>query len=459
MKTLHTIKTKIIELTKLSFMILFFSITSCSGDNDHEKETTKKEDTCAKPEPKEISLSKEQFASAEIETSILENKGLNDILKVNGKLDVPPQNLVSLSAPLNGFVRSTSRLEGTQVKKGDVLAVLEHPEIAELQQDFVEAKSKFELSEQELKRQQDLNKENVNSIKVLQQTQNDFNLAQAKYRSLEEKIRMAGINKTNVLNGNISGMITITSPINGYVTKVNVNIGKMMNQQDVMFEIVDTEHLHAELTVFEKDITKIKVGQKVRFTLANDANKELTATVHLIGRAFDESRSVRIHCHLDKEDKELLPGMYINAIIELESKEVKCISVNAIVRENEKQYIFIKEEDKSCGKHESCTDHTKYCPLEEDCPEHPECEKHELCKDKKNCMHKACSEHEKCTELTALAGYKFKTIEVKTGSSDGKFIQITPLTEVSEDAEIVTKGAFFILSQIKMSGTLDACCQ
>jgi len=459
MKTIHTIKTKIIELTKLSFMILFFSITSCSGDKDHEKETTKKEDTCAKPEPKEISLSKEQFASAEIETSTLENKGLNDILKVNGKLDVPPQNLVSLSAPLNGFVRSTSMLEGTQVKKGDVLAVLEHPEIAELQQDFVEAKSKFELSEQELKRQQDLNKENVNSIKVLQQTQNDFNLAQAKYRSLEEKIRMAGINKTNVLNGNISGMITITSPINGYVTKVNVNIGKMMNQQDVMFEIVDTEHLHAELTVFEKDITKIKVGQKVRLTLANDANKELTATVHLIGRAFDESRSVRIHCHLDKEDKELLPGMYINAIIELESKEVKCISVNAIVRENEKQYIFIKEEDKSCGKHESCTDHTKYCPLEEDCPEHPECEKHELCKDKKNCMHKECSEHEKCTELTALAGYKFKTIEVKTGSSDGKFIQITPLTEVSEDAEIVTKGAFFILSQIKMSGTLDACCQ
>ncbi len=451
------IKTKIKNAVQLSIIVLLLTLTACSGGK--EKPEAEAEDTCAKPEPKEISLSNEQFENSGIETGQIENKNLNGILKVNGKLDVPPQNLVSVSAPIGGFLKSTDMLEGMHVTKGQVIAVIEHPEIAQLQQDFVEAKSKFDLLEQELKRQQDLNKENVNSAKVLQQAQSDFNVAQARYKSLEEKMRMAGINKANVLNGNISGMLTVTSPINGYVTKVNVNIGKMINQQDVMFEIVDTEHLHAELTVFEKDITKIKEGQKVRFTLANDPDKELTATVHLIGRAFDDSRSVRIHCHLDKEDKELLPGMFINAVIELDGSKVNCVPVASIVRENDKEYIFIKEAKMGCGKHQMCIEHIENCPIEEDCPEHPDCEAHESCKNKTNCKHKECVEHENCTEKTATSGFKFTIFEVKTGVTDGRYTQIKPLVTLPEGAEVITSGAFFILSQIKMSGTLDACCQ
>ena len=339
---MKTIKSKITSALKFSMIILMLALTACSGNKEKAAEESREE--AEETEVKEVSLTKEQFDNSEIKIGQIESKNLNGILKVNGKLDVPPQNLVSVSAPIGGFLKSTEMLEGMHVTKGQVIAVIEHPEIAQLQQDFVEAKSKYDYLEQELKRQQELNKENVNSAKVLQQTQSEFNIAQAKYRALEERMRMAGINKNNVLSGNISGMITVTSPINGYVTKVNVNIGKMINQQDVMFEIVDTEHLHAELTVFEKDITKIKEGQRVRFTLANDPNKELTATVHLIGRSFDETRSVRIHCHFDKEDKELLPGMFINAVVELDGAKVNSVPANAIVKENGKEYIFIKEE-------------------------------------------------------------------------------------------------------------------
>jgi cobalt-zinc-cadmium efflux system membrane fusion protein len=435
-------------------LILIITLTACSGSKEKTSEEAHEEGGDA--EVKEVNLTKEQFEGTDIKTGQIENKNLNAVLKVSGKLDVPPQNLVSISAPIGGFLKSTEMLEGTHVKKGEVIAVIEHPEIAQLQQDFIEAKSKFDLLEQELKRQQDLNKENVNSAKVLQQTQSDFNIAQAKYRALEEKMRMAGINKANVLNGNISGIITVTSPINGYVTKVNVNIGKMVNQQDVMFEIVDTEHLHAELTVFEKDITKIKEGQKVRFTLANDPDKELTATVHLIGRSFDDSRSVRIHCHLDKEDKELLPGMFINAVVELDGAKVNCVPANAIVKENGKEFIFIKEDQTGCGKHELCTGH-EACELEEDCPEHPDCEKHETCKNKTSCEHKECPEHESCKNKDAIIGYHFTKIEIKTGVSDGKYTQIKPLEEVYDGATIVTSGAFFLLSQSKMGGAMEAC--
>lgn len=445
---------KIVSLSKFIILILTFALLSCSGGSVKPKEESTEEAT--ETEVKEVTLSKDQFDNSEIKIGLIESKNLNGILKVNGKLDVPPQNLVSISAPIGGFLKSTDMLEGLRVKKGQVIAVIEHPEIAQLQQDFVEAKSKFDYLDQELKRQQELNKENVNSAKVLQQTQSEYNIAQAKYKSLEERLRMAGINKANVLNGNISGVITITSPINGYVTKVNVNIGRMVNQQDVMFEIVDTEHLHAELTVFEKDIRKVKEGQHVRFSLANDPDKELTATVHLIGRSFDETRSVRIHCHLDTEDKELLPGMYINAIIELEGAKVNSVPASAIIKENDKEYIFVKNDKTGCGKHEICTEHEQ-CELEEICPEHPDCEKHEKCKDKTKCEHTECIAHENCSDKNAVTGYYFKKVEVKTGISDGKYTEIRPLEEVALGASVVTEGAFFLLSQIKMGGAMDAC--
>lgn len=313
---------------------------------------------------------------------------------------VPPQNLVSISAPINGFLKSTEMLEGTHVHKGQVVAIIEHPDIVQLELDFIEAKNKYDVLDKEIIRQQELNKENANTTKILQQTQGDFNIAKAKYKALEERLRMAGINKTNVLSGNVSGVIAIVSPINGFVTKINVNIGKMISQQDVMFEIVDTEHLHAELTVFEKDITKIKEGQNVRFTLANNPDKELTATVHLIGRSLDNTRSIRIHCHLDKEDKDLLPGMFINAVIELTGANVKCINVDAVVKSDGSEFVFIKKNK---------------------------------------------------------VDLNFIKIEVKTGISDGKFIEIKPFEPIENTDEIVISGAFYLLSKIKMSSVEDAC--
>jgi cobalt-zinc-cadmium efflux system membrane fusion protein len=455
MTSIITKKINFIRLYKSAVVILIIAFSSCLNQTKNEE----KKD-CNKPQTQEISLTNMQYLNAKIETETIQKKGLSNILKVNGVLDVPPQNLVSVSAPISGFLKSTKMLEGLYVHKGEIIATIEHTDIAQLQVDFIESKSKFELAELELNRQKELNKAEVNSSKILQQSQHEFNITQVRYKALEEKLRIVGINKLDVLKGTISGVINIHSPINGYVTKVKVNVGKMISQQDVLFEIVDPEHLHAELTVFEKDIVHIKEGMKVRFRLANNPDDELTAAVYLIGRSFDESRSVRIHCHLDKEDKNLLPGMYINAIIELEAKEVNAIPIDAVVRENEKQFIFIQTDEKTCGIHADCIQHLMNCAIDEKCPEHPACEAHEKCINKKNCTHKNCSAHDNCAASAAITTvYHYQIMEVKTGVSDGRFIEIIPSTPINDATKMVTKGAYFILSQLKMSGKLDACCQ
>jgi len=284
-------------------------------------------------------------------------KALSGAIKANGLLDVPPQNLVSVSAPMGGFVKSTELLQGLKVTKGDVIAVMQNSEYIQLQQDYVDFKSQLEYLEAEYKRQQELSKENVNSQKVLLQAKTQYESMLAKVGGLKSKLNLLGINLAQITSGNFQNNITLYSPISGYVTQVNVNIGKFVNPTDVMFKIVDTEHLHAELTVFEKDVRKLKLGMKVRFTLANET-EERFATVYLIGREIGEDRTVRIHCHLDKEDIDLLPGMYLKAYVETGTHSVAALPDQAVVNFEGKDYVFVVD-TKKVGHHFIFTEITK----------------------------------------------------------------------------------------------------
>lgn len=395
---------KIISITAL----ISFIFTSCGS----KPEEVKKEEEHKEEMPNKVGLTKEQFKIAGIEVGTLELKSLSGTIKVNGMLDVPPQNLVSVSAPLGGFVKNTELLQGMKVTKGQIIAVMQHSDYIQLQQDYLESKSQLEYLEVEYNRQQELAKDNVNSAKVLQQAKAQYLGTQAKFSGLKSKLILIGITPESLAGGNIQQSVVITSPINGYVTHVNVNIGAYVNQNDIMFQIVDTEHLHAELTVFEKDVPKLKIGQKVRFTLANET-KERHATVHLIGREIEKDRTVRVHCHLDEEDTQLIPGMYLKALVETNSNEVYTLPNEAIVTFEGKKYIFVATEGDFCTDKE--------------------------CKDEKP------------------KDYGFEMLEIKTGVTEMNYTEIILMTELDKESDIVLKGAYDLLSKLKNSES-DGCC-
>lgn len=371
-------------LKLLMFSIGLLSINACSNSEDETKETHTEE------VKQNIELTEAQFKNADIQFGKIEMRNLSSVIECNGTLDVPPQNLVSISLPVGGILKSTVLLQGMKVSKGDVIAVFEHPDYIQLQQEYIQAEANLEYSEVEYKRQQDLNKENVNSQKTLQKTKADYLSLQAQVSGLRKKLEQLGISSSQLTQGNISSSITIVSPINGYVTKVNVNIGKYVNPNDIVFEIVDTEHLHAELTIYEKDITKIKVGQTIRFSLSNENGNERTAKVHLIGREISLDRTVRIHGHLDKEDTELLPGMYIKAVVEVGENKTASLPEKAIVQNEGKNFIFIK----------------------------------------------------------AGNTHTFKMLEITTGISENGFTEVILSKELSANSEVVLNGAYELLSKM-----------
>ncbi len=287
-----------------------------------------------------IQLSDLQYKSSNILLGEMARKPVVVNIAVNGKLDVPPQSLVIVSAPMGGFVKSTNLLPGMKVRKGDVLATLENQEYIQLQQDFLDNSSKLEFLEKEYTRQQALARENVNAEKTLQQSKATYESMKAMVSGLEAKLAMINITPAALKSGKIGSPIKLYAPIEGFITTVNVSIGQYVTATDVMFKIVNLDHLHAELQVYEKDINKIALGQKLTFRLANDTTQH-RASIHLVGKEISQDRTVRVHCHIEGGDKSLLPGMFVTANIETASQNGDVVPTTSIANYEGKDYIFV----------------------------------------------------------------------------------------------------------------------
>lgn len=332
------------KLVKLYIILLLAGLISCKNKTALEERPAE----VAHSHEQEVGLTDEQEKNAGIELGSLETRPLSGVIKANGMLDVPPQNLVSVTTPLSGILQETELLQGMKVKKGQVIAVLKSQEYIQLQQDYLENRSRLEYLQADYERQQQLAKENVNAQKTLQQAKSEFETTLAKQAGIKAKLQLAGVSPKTLEKGEITPLLIITSPINGYVTQVHVALGAMVMPGTEMFRIVDTQHLHAEIRVFERDLTRIKVGNTVFFNVTHETEKR-QATVYLIGREIEADRTVRIHCHLEKEDTELIPGMYISATVETQSSSVPVLPDAAIASHEGKNYIFVYKEAEKSG--------------------------------------------------------------------------------------------------------------
>lgn len=322
----------------LSFIV--FIAISC-GTKDENATTEEVGSTLIE---KEVVLTEEQFRNGNIVIGTATEINMSATIKVNGVVDVPPQSMVSVSFPLGGYLKSSHLLPGMGVKKGEVIATLEDQSYVQLQQDYLIAKARMDFLQTDLERQKDLSDQDATSKKTYQQALAEYKTQQVLIRSLEEKLRIVGIDPDKLSVNTITRTINLRSPIHGFVTKVNVNIGKYVNPADVLFELVDPDDIHAALTVFEKDIMLIKKGMKAQVSLADKSNKKYEVDVLLVTRNVDENRGGLVHCHFENANHELLPGMFLNGVFELDSRKVMAVPESAIVRYEGKQYIFLAKD-------------------------------------------------------------------------------------------------------------------
>jgi cobalt-zinc-cadmium efflux system membrane fusion protein len=293
--------------------------------------------------PNRVELNQQQIQRAGVQIGIAIKQQMSRVLKLNGTIDVPPQNMVSVCAPLGGYLKATQLLPGMHLAKGETIAVLEDPQYIELQQNYLTIKARLIALEQDYQRQKELNKSKAGSDKALEQSLAEFSAQKITLRALAEKLRLISIDPDKLDETTLSHSIRIQSPINGYVSKVNANIGKYVNPTDVLFEIVNPEDIHLALTVFEKDINQLFIGQKLQAYTNNEPQTRYDCEIILIGKDFNQERNVVVHCHFKNYDKRLLPGMFMNAEVQIQNKEVWVVPSEAIQNLNGKAVVFVEE--------------------------------------------------------------------------------------------------------------------
>ncbi len=324
-------------MKRIIFIATAIILLSACGQKKSDEETVATTEAASETQ---VVLTPSQQKNAGIVSGKMEQREISSILKVNGRIDVPPQNLVSISVPLGGYLKTTHLLPGMHVNKGEVIAVMQDQQYIQLQQDYLTAKAKIGFLENEYKRQQELNKSQASSDKVYQQAEADFRTQRVLMTSLAAKLQLAGISMNKINETNISGSINIYSPISGYVTRVNVNIGKYVSPTDVLFELINPTDIHLNLKVFEKNLDKLFIGQKLLAYTNNNPDKKYPCEIILIGKDLSMEGNTEVHCHFEMYDKTLVPGTYMNAEIEVKNNHAYALPTEAIVRFEGKQFVY-----------------------------------------------------------------------------------------------------------------------
>jgi len=347
----------------LLVMISIATFTGCSGkkldEHGHEAgthaESSEKEDHAEgeneeKGEHEElpediVELNAEQIKLAGVQMGKVEMRQLSGVIKANGIVTNAPQNSASVSVPLGGFVKSSNLLPGNAVSKGQTLAIIENTEFVDLQQNYLDIKNKYEFAEAQYKRTTELYKDEVYSEKNLQQATSEYRSLKAQLKGIGQKLQVININPVTLTEENISATIALVSPISGYVKTANISIGKYVSPTDVLFEIMGTDNLLLELSLFEKDANTISIGQFAHFSINNETH-EHKAKIYQVGKSINADKTFKVYATVQQPCNNVLPGMYVLAHIEKTDKQVTSVPADAVVSFDNKYYIFAFEKEK-----------------------------------------------------------------------------------------------------------------
>ena len=408
--------------TFLTITALAFLATACGNNANQNEQQESNEQTGKEQSEGLVSLTALQREAIGLEIGALQYRNLTGTIQATGELKLPPQSEADISAIIGGNVSRINIIEGDTVQQGQTLALLEHPDFIEMQVELQQNNNRLTYLEQEYERQQNLVEQGVGSGRTFQETQADYSSVTARVAGLKAKLRMLKLDVDKIIEGEIYNVIPVTAPISGFVKSVDIKIGEYVTPGDLLIEVVDNSHIHADLMVFEKDVYKVKVGQEVYLSISSAPNREYKATIFTIGKNFEENpKAVHIHAEIAGETDGLLPGMYVEGRIAADTTTTLAVPAAALVRDGDKSYIFIKSAE--TGHQENAGENSDH-------------------------------ESEPVSENDSES-WVFKRIPVSTGVQDNGWVGINLFEPLPDTVQIAYNGAYELISEMGKSETGD----
>lgn len=399
------INKSIISIFSIIALTLFFSCghSHAEGDgHDHDHETEQHNEGDGhghgeEHEEGEIHLTKEQIETMNIQFGDFSQVKINDFVKATGTLGLPPNALTSVSAKAKGFIKNSKKyVEGSYVKKGSIMAYLENPDFIQQQQKYLEVAAELVYNRQELNRQQTLFASNAGIEKNVQKLNAEVAMRTATLKGVAKQLSYLGIKVDDLTSDNIVQRIPLYAPMTGYITSIKMHNGMFVSPEMELMEIVNENHLHLELDVFEQDIANIKEEQRINYTVPALGSTIYEGEVHVIGKEFNtENKTVRVHGHLEKERPKFIKDLFLEAKIWLNDQTVNALPEKAVIVDGEFSYIY------------------------------------------------AANNQSQEKEL------KFEALRVITGTTDEGFTSVKLIDPIPDGMKIVTEGAYYVYAQSK----------
>lgn len=379
----------------LIVVMISFLVTAC-GKKEIKQEVVSIEisEKDSKNGSEEVMLSTQQFEALKMKIDTISSRNMSGYVEANGTLEVPPQSEAAITSVVGTNVVSIEVIEGDKVNKGQVVAYLSHPNIIQMQTNYLNAYSNSNFLKKNYERQQKLYNAGVGSGVNFQKAEAEYVASKAMVNGMAAQLQLLNISTTSVRNGNIAQRISLRSPIVGYVQTVEVKTGQYVEPQTELFEIVNTHHVHADLMVFEKDVYKVKKGQKVTFNVQSTQDEELTAVIYSVSKTFEDNpKAVHVHAEIENKKGNLIPGMYIQGKIQVENVKTIALPESAVVKEADKFYVFSVEKENE--------------------------------------------------------DWSFKPVEVILGEKDGNWIAVQFFEEIEPNTKFAFNNAYYLIAEMK----------
>mgnify|MGYP001233304788 CR=1 FL=1 len=323
-------------------LLIIFLAGSCK-----QKEETPAETAPAVVMESVVQLTDAQLKNAQIQLSLPEKMNIGHVIQLNGKFEVMPENTITVSSPMAGFVRQIKWMPGMKVTKGQTLVRLEEKEYIQLQQDYLSAKNALAFAKLDYDRQSELSKNQAASEKVLQLAEEKVRQNQILVKSLGEKLKLIHINPATLSADNMTSEIIIAASTSGTITDVLVNNGKYVQAGEEMIRMIDNNGAKLVLKAFEKDLPYLKAGQKLLAFPNGRADQKMSGRIDYIVNSVGDQGFTNIICSLENITSEIMPGMYMNAEVEAQSMESWTVPDEAIVSFEGKEYVFVGKGNQS----------------------------------------------------------------------------------------------------------------
>ncbi|OZA19015.1 MAG: hypothetical protein B7X85_02900, partial [Thiotrichales bacterium 17-46-47] len=235
-------------------------------------------------------------------------------LKVSGSIELDEKRVARVGTTVSGRVTEIKVLRGDQVKKGDVLAMVHSPVLAEAQQTYLQAQSQYDLSRKAATRAQLLFKEGVIAAAEQQRRESELVSSEAEWQAARDRMRILGMTDVDIKqlerSRKIQSITALRAPIDGVVIDRKVSQGQVLEPADLAYTIADLSQIWVVGEVPERYSSEMYREKAVTVTIPALAGEERKAQLSYVADTVTpQTRTLRVRAVLDNSDGRLKPDM------------------------------------------------------------------------------------------------------------------------------------------------------